>query len=83
MATCVAVSAPICPACTCVITPSNESARPWGEDGPLLHAECAADVAAAYRTHSAELRAEVREIDTSDADRFDIRQLLLVHTRRV
>jgi len=39
----------ICPACTKVITPSNETVKPWGDDGPVLHSECATYIRGTYR----------------------------------
>ena len=34
---------PICPGCTCVVTPSNASVQPWGPEGRTMHVECFAE----------------------------------------
>src|SRR5581483_7655923 len=61
-------SVPTCPVCGKVVTPSNRGVRPWGDDGPELHPQCADFVDEGYQTLEALRRNRACVICHEDID---------------
>lgn len=65
----------ICPGCEKVITPSNQTARPWGADGPIFHKGCDKEAAETFRemdqARSAYVPFVPPKLDERDEDRHE------------